>query len=79
MEHYITKTNRNPDKEETMVLYWSWPKETHWINRAVGTSLEPPGGSKMQPSQKDLEEDGQGEAMEVGKTRNKGKRVDKIW
>jgi hypothetical protein len=40
-----------------MELDWLFPKETHWIHREVCTRLEPPGGSKAQPSQKDPEEE----------------------
>jgi hypothetical protein len=59
MENYKI-TNFNPDKEEKMVLDWAYPKETHWIHREGGTRLEPSGGLKVQPSQKDLEDGGRG-------------------
>jgi hypothetical protein len=53
MENYKT-ANCNPDKQEKMVMDWSYPKETHWIHTEVGMRLEPPGGSKAQPFQKHL-------------------------
>jgi hypothetical protein len=65
-------TNFNPDKEENMALFWSYLKESHWINREVGTRLEPPGGSKVQPSQKGLEEDGQGRSHGTGEDKEQG-------
>jgi hypothetical protein len=68
LECYKTATNCKPDKEEKMILDWLHPKKTYWSHREVNTRLEPPRGSKARPSQKDLEEDGQGsgENMERG-------------
>jgi hypothetical protein len=43
-----------------MALDWSYPKETHWILREVGTRLEPAGGSRARPSREDVEEYGRG-------------------
>jgi hypothetical protein len=60
MENYKTTTNCNPDQEEKMALVWPYPKETHWIHTEGGTRLEPSGGLKARPSQKDLEEGGRG-------------------
>jgi hypothetical protein len=60
MENYNTTINFKRDKEEKMALEWSYSKETRWIHTEDGTRLEPPGGSKARPSQKDLEEKGRG-------------------
>jgi hypothetical protein len=49
MENYKTATNYNLEREEKMALDWSYPKETHWIHREVGTRLEPSFGHPKRP------------------------------
>jgi hypothetical protein len=44
------KTSYNPDKEEKMVVDWSYPKEAHWIHREVDIDWNPQGGSKARQS-----------------------------
>jgi hypothetical protein len=50
----ILQNNCYPGKWETMVMDWSYPKETHWIHREVCMRLETPGGLKARIFQKDL-------------------------
>jgi hypothetical protein len=59
--NYRRGTNCNPDKAEKMALDWSYPKETQWIYREVGTGLEPPVAVA-----KDME-GGQGKSFGSGK------------
>jgi hypothetical protein len=72
MENYKTTTNCNIDKGEKMALDLSYPKETHWIHRGDGTRSEPSGGSKAQPSQRELEEDGRGRSHGNGEDVEQG-------
>jgi hypothetical protein len=62
MKNYKTTTNCNPDKDDKMALDWSYPKETYWIHREGGTRLEPSGGSKARPFQKDFQDGDRGKS-----------------
>jgi hypothetical protein len=55
-----------------MALDWSYPEEPHWIRREGDTRLEPSGGSKARPSQKDLEEGGRGRSHGSGEDMKRG-------
>jgi hypothetical protein len=62
-----------------MALDWSYPKETHWIHREGGARFEPSGGgggSKVRPSQKDLEEGGRERSHGSGEDMERG---DALW